>query len=399
MQVDNLFLERILGKDVFGEIYLTKISGSNKYYATKSYNKERIGLDYLSNEIELLKQFNHPNIIKIIDMKQTYKHYYIVMEYCNGGNLRKVLDEYILKYGRGFPEEIIQYLMRQIISALMYLYKQNVIHRDIKFENILLNFDNEQDRINLNLMKAQIKITNFTLAIKIDFNIIPGDNKPEIVDSILLYKLHSKGIKYNDLKNDINSDISSLGWICYAMLIGKTALDSKDLEEIVGRVKTGKYTVPNKISKEIISFINAIEFEHIYINILAQHEFITRNINDFHHIVLNPRQLSKKLDNIKTIWSIFIEDDEKKCLNIKNVDAYMNVTNNLNNNANMINQGYNINNYKTNNLCDPILPQSMQGIQGNPIHQNNSMPQIPYQPSGQSKIIEKSYNFSANIYK
>ena len=378
MQVDNLFLVRSLGKDVFGEIYLTKISGSNKYYATKSYNKERIGLDYLSNEIELLKQFNHPNIIKIIDMKQTYKHYYIVMEYCNGGNLRKVLDEYILKYGRGFPEEIIQYLMRQIISALMYLYKQNVVHRDIKFENILLNFDNEQDRINLNLMKAQIKITNFTLAIKIDFNIIPGDNKPEIVDSILLYKLHSKGIKYNDLKNDINSDISSLGWICYAMLIGKTALDSKDLEEIVGRVKTGKYTVPNKISKEIISFINAIEFEHIYINILAQHEFITRNINDFHHIVLNPRQLSKKLDNIKTIWSIFIEDDEKKCLNIKNVDAYMNVTNNLNNNANMINQGYNIKNYKTNNLCDPILPQSMQGIQGNPIHQNNSMPQIPY---------------------
>ena len=65
MQVDNLFLVRSLGKDVFGEIYLTKISGSNKYYATKSYNKERIGLDYLSNEIELLKQFNHPNIIKV----------------------------------------------------------------------------------------------------------------------------------------------------------------------------------------------------------------------------------------------------------------------------------------------------------------------------------------------
>ena len=157
MKVDNLFLERSLGKDKFGEIYLTKIYGSNKYYATKSYNKESIGLECLENEIELLKLFNHPNIIKIIDMKQTNRKYYIVMEYCNGGNLRKVLDNYILKYGRGFPEEIIQYLMRQIISAFIYLCNMHVIHRDLKFENILVNFDNDQDRINLNLMKAQIK--------------------------------------------------------------------------------------------------------------------------------------------------------------------------------------------------------------------------------------------------
>lgn len=68
MQVDNLSLEKSLGNDIFGEIYLTKISGNNKFYATKSYNKERIELDFLSNEIGLLK------ILTIqIDMKQTKK--------------------------------------------------------------------------------------------------------------------------------------------------------------------------------------------------------------------------------------------------------------------------------------------------------------------------------------
>ena len=382
MKVDNLFLERSLGKDKFGEIYLTKIYGSNKYYATKSYNKESIGLEYLENEIELLKLFNHPNIIKIIDMKQTNRKYYIVMEYCNGGNLRKVLDNYILKYGRGFPEEIIQYLMRQIISAFIYLCNMHVIHRDLKFENILVNFDNDQDRINLNLMKAQIKIANFTFAYQI-FE-MPIDDIPPIADSLILCKL-PKNIKYCQVRHDQISDISSLGRICYAMLIGKPALDYAKLEDIVSRVESGKYIVPTNLSKEIISFINTLIFHYERISQLAQHEFITHNLKDFHGITLNLRQLSNKLDNIQTIWSIFIEEDEKKCLNKKN-EGFLILLNDINK----------YNKYK---LFDPILPQSMQDIQGNQIFQNNFIQQIPYQPSGQEKIIEKSYNFSANIYK
>lgn len=62
----------------------------------------------------------------------------------------------------------------------------------------LLNFDNDQGLLNLNLMKAQIKIINFTLATKI--NIFPIEDGSHIADSILLYKLHYKGINYMDLE-------------------------------------------------------------------------------------------------------------------------------------------------------------------------------------------------------
>ena len=70
------------------------------------------------------------------------------MEYCNGGELEKALEKYQLKYGKPFPEEVVQYLMRQIIDAFNYIHGKNVMHRDIKLENILLHFENEEDRKN-----------------------------------------------------------------------------------------------------------------------------------------------------------------------------------------------------------------------------------------------------------
>ena len=121
MQVDNLILEKLIGKGSFGEVHLTRISGDTKLYATKVYDRERIenteAFKYLSNEINIMHNLNHPNIIKFIQVKKTKKHYYIVMEFCNGGELEKALEKYQLKYGKPFSEEIVQHLMRQIISA------------------------------------------------------------------------------------------------------------------------------------------------------------------------------------------------------------------------------------------------------------------------------------------
>lgn len=248
------------------------------------------------------------------------------------------------------------------------------IHRDIRLENILVNFDNEQDLINLNLMRAQIKIINFTLAIKI--NNIQEYGNLLTTDSILLYKLRGK-----ILANNKNTDALPLGSICYTMLIGKPALDSKDIKEIVSKIESG-IRAPTKISKEIISFINIFQNDYkkkLDINQIAQHEFITRKVQDFHPIILNLRQLSNKLDNIKSIWSIFVEEDEKKCLNIGNIGSLENFSSPINESS-------------------FILPQTMKGSQEKQIYQFNSMPLIPHQPSGQAKIIETSYHFSANIY-
>ena len=64
----------------------------------------------------------HPNIVKLEETKKSHNSYYIIMEYINGGGLSECLKKYIEKYGKAFPEYIVQYLMQQIIDALVYIH-------------------------------------------------------------------------------------------------------------------------------------------------------------------------------------------------------------------------------------------------------------------------------------
>ena len=168
MKIDNYDLETCLGKGAFGEVYLTSRKGDPKKYATKKLDREEIesgeGIKYLRNEIVILQYLNHPNIVKFQEVKKTIKHYYIIMEYCKGGELSKALEKYVNKYGKPFPEELVQHFMRQIISAFKYIHERKIIHRDVKLDNILLHFEIEEDLKNFDLMKATVKIIDFGFA-------------------------------------------------------------------------------------------------------------------------------------------------------------------------------------------------------------------------------------------
>ena len=164
-KIDDYELEKCLGKGAFGEVYLTSRAGDTKKYATKKMDRGAIDKSearkYLANEIMILKNLNHPNIVKFQDLKKTKNHYFLIMECCNGGELADALDKYKQKNGTAFPEELVQHFMRQIIDAFKYIHGKKIIHRDIKLPNILLHYENEEDKKNFNLMKAQVKIIDF----------------------------------------------------------------------------------------------------------------------------------------------------------------------------------------------------------------------------------------------
>ena len=122
---------------------------------------------YFENELRILKDLHHPNIVHLEDVKKDDKYYYIVMEFVNGGSLTDCLKKYQMKYGKSFPEEIVQYLMRQIVDAIKFIHKRNIIHRDLKLDNIMVNFDNDNDKNNLNMMRAKVKIIDFGFATKL----------------------------------------------------------------------------------------------------------------------------------------------------------------------------------------------------------------------------------------
>jgi len=446
MQVDNLILEKLLGKGSFGEVHLTKITGDSKLYATKVYDRERIenteAFKYLTNEINIMHNLNHPNIVKFIQVKKTKKHYYIVMEYCNGGELEKALEKYQLKYGRPFSEEIVQHLMRQIISAFKYMHSNQIMHRDIKLENILVNFESEKDKNDLNMLKATVKIIDFGFACKIGKNALTYTTigNPMNMSPLILKKLTSHG-KVRQLGYDMKADIWSLGAICYQMLIGKAAFDADDIDELVEKIEKGIYKVPTNLSKEVVSFLNGmLQYEpqaRLTAEQLYNHQFLQENIQNFHTIDLNQVSNRVKKNELeidtkknKSIWAIFNEDVENKLnkispghlapinevpennyipqqktfnqepMNKNNMTNAQTIKNTNTFEANqlpsMMNNGYNYNPNYNNPYYGPILPRGQQGFQNIPgnIYQNNGpAPSLSGQP-----MSETNYIFAADIY-
>ena len=169
-------LKDFINNCYFGKVHLTEKEGDQKKYATKVIERNALEKNeevkrYYRTNLLFLKNLKHPNIIKLIDLKKSKKNYYIIMELCNGGELSKALEKYKEKNGKAFPEELVQHFMRQIIDAFKYLHEKKIIHRNINLYNILLNFENEEDKQNFNLFKAQIKITDFGFACKYNENI------------------------------------------------------------------------------------------------------------------------------------------------------------------------------------------------------------------------------------
>ena len=311
MQVEDYSLGQCIGKGSFGEVYLTTKKGINKLFATKKIPKYKVEnptiKKHLIDEIEILQTLNHKNIIKLETIKQTTNNYYIITEYYNGGGLFNILKQYKKVYHKAFPENIIQHLMRQIIDAIIYLHQRKIIHRDLKLENLLINYESEEDKNNLNLLKAEVKIIDFGFATHLDgshlrYSIL---GSPINMDPILLTKLNNQNLSYL-IGYDEKADIWSLGTVCYEMATGETLFPVQNINQLVQRVEIGIYHIPIYISQELVSFLegmlqylgkdrlNAVE--------LSMQPFLTKNVSEFTRIdTTNP---NNKFDALGLIVNI-----------------------------------------------------------------------------------------------
>ena len=340
-------LLKFLDKGAYGEIYLAQKGDNQQLYAAKVLDKKRMdspGLKkYLKREIEILKKLNNPYIVKYYEDFFDESNYYLIIEYCNGGNLLENLRKYQSKYNEPFNIEIIQNFMRQIISAFCHIHSNGIIHRDIKLQNILLSYENESDIKNLNLMKANIKIIDFGVATKLNsdeyaFTVV---GTPLTMDPLILKK-YSKAGGFEKLQGyNEKADVWSLGTVFYNLLTGKRIFTAKTKEEFFQKVESGDYVVPiNKnFYKESISFLNCMlqydPEDRISVQNLAQHDFITKNIKSFVQADLS--QIFYKIDknglniNHKLNESISKVFNSDKAVNqLKNNSAHIPGNNKLN---------------------------------------------------------------------
>ena len=297
MLLDEYTLTQFLGKGTFGEVYLTSKKNSNFLFATKRMSKDFVEdpkyIKYFNNEISILNKLFHKNIVKLEALKKTKNHYYVIMEYCNGGTLTECLEKYKNLYHRPFTEEIVQHIMRQVVSAVNYMHDLRIIHRDLKLDNILVKFENEEDKNNLNLLKAEIKIIDFGFAAYKEQSglLKTAIGSPMNMDPLILQKFNSGGKLNKELGYDEKADIWSLGTLCYQMLIGNSAFDAYNMKELVSKVEEGTYKVPSDLSKETVSFLNAmLQYDpnrRLSANELNKHAFLIKNIKDFTRINTN----------------------------------------------------------------------------------------------------------------
>ncbi|CCJ30742.1 unnamed protein product [Pneumocystis jirovecii] len=124
-----------LGKGAFGAVYRGLNLNTGETVAVKQiklHNIPKTELKVIMMEIDLLKNLNHPNIVKYHGFFKTADALNIVLEYCENGSLQSICKT----FGK-FPENLVAVYITQVLHGLLYLHDQGVIHRDIKGANIL----------------------------------------------------------------------------------------------------------------------------------------------------------------------------------------------------------------------------------------------------------------------
>ena len=237
IQVGDYLIKKTLGEGTFGKVKLGYyLVGKEKVaikILEKSKIKEKDDLQRVTREINILQKFNHPNVILVTEIFEDIDNFYIVMEYCEGGEL----FNYIVKKKR-LTEEVASFFFFQIINGVEYIHSKGVIHRDLKPENLLLTKDND------------IKIIDFGLSNYYEGNYLstpcgsPCYASPEMVASK----------KYDGFK----IDIWSCGIILYAMLCGYLPFEDKSNEILYKKILHCKVDYPNHLSNKSEDLIRKI---------------------------------------------------------------------------------------------------------------------------------------------
>ncbi|KAE8585609.1 hypothetical protein XENTR_v10021375 [Xenopus tropicalis] len=226
---------KLLGKGTFGKVILVREKSSGRYYAMKILRKEVIiakdEVAHTLTESRVLQNTKHPFLTALKYAFQTSDRLCFVMEYANGGELF-----FHLSRERVFTEDRARFYGAEIVSALEYLHSRNVVYRDIKLENLMLDKD------------GHVKITDFGLckegitdgATMRTFCGTPEYLAPEVLED-------------NDYGRAV--DWWGLGVVMYEMMCGRLPFYNQDHERLFELILMEEIRFPRTLSPEAKSLL------------------------------------------------------------------------------------------------------------------------------------------------
>ena len=264
--IGNYRIEKTIGEGTFGKVKLGIHIPTEEQVAIKILEKDKIqdreDLERISREINFLKRLNHPNIIKIYDIIENSRNFYIIMELASNGELFK----YIVKKKK-LEETEASYFYYQLILGLEAIHKKKIVHRDIKPENLLLKDNNILTIIDFGLSNKYKK--NQLLKTSCGS---PCYAAPEMI----------LGRKYNGLLVDLWSS----GIVLYAMVCGYLPFEDKNNDKLYKKILNGKFELPSRLSNDCKDLIKKIltvnPKKRIGIDGIKKHPFLNKAVCCYH---------------------------------------------------------------------------------------------------------------------
>ncbi|KAI1646411.1 kinase-like domain-containing protein [Daldinia loculata] len=259
---DNKWMKgALIGQGSFGSVYLALHAVTGELLAVKQVETPSPGansqtdarkksmIEALKREISLLRDLRHANIVQYLGCSSSAEHLNIFLEYVPGGSVQTMLNSY-----GALPEPLVRSFVRQILNGLSYLHNRDIIHRDIKGANILV--DN----------KGTIKISDFGISKKLEAsNILNGannnKNRPSLQGSV--FWMAPEVVKQTSYTR--KADIWSLGCLVVEMMTGAHPFPDCSQLQAIFKIGGGKAapTIPESASPEATKFLSqTFEIDH-----------------------------------------------------------------------------------------------------------------------------------------
>lgn len=226
-QIEDIYeFGKVLGKGSFGVVKEATNKATGRRWAVKAVNKEKAGtsaVKLLEREVLIMKKIDHEHLIHLEEIYETSKRMYLVMELCDAGGIEKLLEQ-----KKRFTEKETWTVINQLAHAVAYLHDSDIVHRDLKLENILLSQPLGNELLN-------IKLTDFGLSF-----VRGGVGSDSMMQSVCGTPIYMAPEVIDDLGYSQQCDIWSIGVIMYTLLTGRPPFVAETEEKLYELIKKGE---------------------------------------------------------------------------------------------------------------------------------------------------------------